>query len=259
MDKLTLNVAPGTCTEPEKSQTNADSGAPPTHEPCPATVTFASPIPRTTRLLLKTGVRRENEQNWAEAGFFWGGVIRPSVFSVLQNGVPLTPLERVCQLADLPENGNPTKLADCLKKNFQPAVPSPNEADRVIDALKLRGGSGTKKEWGIFFNFNFRLPLPAHWGIKEFSFEQRGAFFLPDRRDTVVDARWREQFSAGPVFAYPRFPGLALKPTYKFFVYRSKITPNLLVGRTLEITLDYRFDWRTGSSWWQVLRYGRPK
>lgn len=230
--------------------------------PCPAKVAFASDLSRTNRLLAKLGIRREYEQNWVETGFFGGAVFRPAEFAVLQNNVPVPVVGSagVCRLADLVSAGNPVKLNDCLRTAFAVVVSTPKAADAVSQTLSLRGRPGSKLETGMFLNFNYRVPVPKNWVVKDLYFEQRGSWFFNHPRDSVVDARLNEKFSFGPTLTViPNMPGLSLKPTYTLFFYESKIVRNLLAGRTIDITLNYRFDWKTGASWKQVLRYGRPK
>ncbi|MEO8372494.1 MAG: hypothetical protein ABI806_25125 [Candidatus Solibacter sp.] len=239
-----------------------DDGSAPVTTPCPSTISYAPQLPRTHRLLAKTGFRRENEQNWLEAGFFGGVVFRPTDFSLLQGDTLISGLNGAgaCRIADLVDKDKPTKLSDCLEKRFAVTVPTPGDADTISPTLGMRVKSGSKPESGVFLNFNFRVAAPKNWVVKDFYLEQRGSWFFNHSGDSVLDARMIETISFGPTLTViPSLPGLSLKPTYTIFFYRNKVVHNLLEGRTMDIKLDYRFDWKTGASWRQVLRYGRPK
>ena len=233
---------------------SCDDGSP----ECPKTVSFPSSVARMSRVQLKGGARADGGLNWSEAGLFVGSVFRPVAFQALRNGTPLA--EAFCRLSNLLEDGKPVELNKCLTRRFTASLPNKDSSPDVAETLTLNTPSGSKREWGVFLNFNYRVAVPRNPVVKDLYFEQRGQWFKSNPNDSVLDAKLIEKFTFGPTLTVaPNLPGLSLKPSITKFFYRNKVAANWLNGTTFDIKLEYRFDWKTGASVAQVLRYGRAK
>ena len=108
--------------------------------------------------------------------------------------------------------------------------------------------------------------MPVHPKSKmKIEFTNRGRYYFNHSGDTRFDTRLSNLFTAA--FSAPIAGGLTFKPTWTLFHYENKPNTlnrtaddsNLLVGNTLDLKLNYSFDWRSGQSWRKALRYGNGK
>ncbi len=200
---------------------------------------FDAILARTTRLAMKLGVRGEVRDAWWEAGMFGGGVHRPSEYQLF--GFP------VCRLTD-------RTLATCI--NDDQALPLAAAFQSVQQTTLLKFGPET----GMFLNFNWSIPV-APKGRMKIELTNRGRFQFRHATDSQFDTRLSNLFSAA--FSMPVAGGLTFKPTWTLFHFMNKPSPaapeTLLMGNTVELKLNYSFDWRTGQSLLKAMRYGNGK
>ena len=204
---------------------------------------YYAQLSRTSRAAIKAGVRRESRDTWFEAGLFKGIVNRPVSYQIGQ--------ARICDLRT-------ETLSACLKSLVLPA-PFQGTAQQT-------SSSAFGPETGIFFNFNWNMPVMPKSKMK-IELTNRGRYYFNHSGDTRFDTRLSNIFTAA--FSAPIAGGLTFKPTYTLFhfenkpntasIMRSPEEMNLLMGNTVELKLNYSFDWRSGQSWGKALRYGNGK
>ncbi|MBI2686692.1 MAG: hypothetical protein HYX27_10280 [Acidobacteria bacterium] len=212
---------------------------------CKATLAYDAMLGRTTRALVKAGLRRETRDSWAETGFFAGAVRRPREYQ-LEDLAP-------CQLRF-------ESLRSCLDNNSR-VLPGAKPAERLEQNTLMGGGM----ESGVFMNFSWRVPLTPS-NSAQLVLENRGRWYFNHGKDIPLDTRLSNLFSMG--LSIPIAGRLALKPSWTLFHYLNKSglilnrgvyaqRPGvLLMGNTFDIRAEYRFDWTEGQAWLKVLRYG---
>jgi hypothetical protein len=206
---------------------------------------FDAVIGRRSRYLAKLGLRGETRDSWWEAGLLGGAVRRPVVYRFFRKPCDLREMLLATCLAGLSVNG-----------------PQP---ERFVQ----KGEMGNAPETGLFANFNWRIPLRADKKV-EVVLENRGRFYFNHGQHFPLDTRVYNVFSGG--LAVPLWGRLALKPTWTLlrFVNKAGLERNRegvlverpargLTSQSVEMKLEYRFDWLGGQDWGKVLRYGGGK
>jgi len=203
---------------------------------------FDAVLGRRSRYQAKVGIRGETRNSWAEAGVMGGMVRRPVLYRFFR---------KPCDLTD-------TRLATCLGG----LAVDGSQPERFLQESVI----GNAPETGLFANLNWRIPLRADKGV-EVVLENRGRFYFNHTKHFPLDTRLYNVASAG--LSVPLWGKLALKPTWTALFFENK--PGVerqtdgsfserpsrwLTNQTIELKLEYRFDWLSGQDWGKILRYG---
>jgi hypothetical protein len=192
------------------------------------------PTERTESVLLKTGLRWQNQQSWIETGFETGWTLNNPVGYIFQPGGIVCP------------NGFPT-IGSCVTANSGPGGPITLSSNfhPVPDRTRLRRG--------LFLNFSMSVPLP---GLKNLTYvtENTGDVFFSDlENDTPTDTKWQDDWSHS--LKIPLVGNLSLVPKVEFFFYENKILNHYFQSLHSTIGLQYTFEKHSGVGWHDALLY----
>ena len=215
----------------------------------PCAGSYDARIGKTSRAMGKIGVRREGRDYWIETGWNGGTVRRPVEYKVRGTDV------RNCDLRI-------ERLEDCLK-GFA-VLGAEFLSGRLPRQMSKQEGA---PEMGIFLNFNWTLPVSPSG--KKIELTNRGRYFFDREQDIWFDTRLSNAFTAS--FSLPLAGGLTFKPTWTLFHFIGKggerrtagtssmRSAGLLMGSTVELKLNYSFDWRSGQPIWRMMKHGNGK
>ncbi len=107
---------------------------------------------------------------------------------------------------------------------------------------------------GYFLNFKLKVPL----GTMSWVIENRGDYYWKrEGQDRRTDTSYFNVL--GNSLELPVAGNFKLVPKVEWFAYRNKVVSHTFRAFQTTLSLQYRFDWRTGLEWRRVLRYPNPE